>query len=277
VSSYKTIRVEHERALSWIVLDRPEQANALSAELLDEFADALGNLQSEGGPVIAIRGNGKGFCSGIDLSGYGGSDKGPADPVEDRSRLQANVDRWLLMWDHPKPIIAAVHGYCMATAAQMCVFADITIVADDAKIGEPKIPIGGGFIAPTWVSLVGPKRAKEFAFVPGNWIDGPTAVEWGWANHCVPAKQLVPAVRSLAERIALTPPEVLRLKKLSINRAAEAAGFRQGLAGIADIDALLHLSPGVLALRARMKERGIKAVIEEFKVAPTVPFGPSGE
>jgi enoyl-CoA hydratase len=277
VTGYKTIRIEHERALSWIVLDRPDQANALSPELLDEFADALGMLRSEGGPVIAIRGNGKGFCSGIDLGGYGGGDKGPADPVEDLSRLQANVDRWLLMWDHPKPVIAAVHGYCLAAAAQMCVFADITIVADDAKIGEPKIPIGGGFIAPTWVSLVGTKRAKEFAFVPGNWIDGPTAVEWGWANHCVSAKQLVPAVRSLAERIALTPPEVLRLKKLSINRAAEAAGFRQGLAGIADIDALLHLSPGVLALRARMKERGVKAVIEEFKVAPTTPFGALGE
>jgi enoyl-CoA hydratase len=81
----------------------------------------------------------------------------------------------------------------------------------------------------------------------------------------------------LAERIALTPPEVLRLKKLSINRAAEAAGFRGALAGIADIDALLHLSPGVLALRARMKERGVKAMIEEFKVKPTNPFGPAEE
>jgi enoyl-CoA hydratase len=277
VPDYKTIRIEHESVLSWIVLDRPEQANALSPELLDEFADALVNLRNEGGAVIAVRGNGKGFCSGIDLGGYGGDDKGPANPVEDRSRLQANVDRWLMMWDHPKPIIAAVHGYCMAAAAQMCVFADITIVADDAKIGEPKIPIGGGFIAPTWVSLVGAKRAKEFAFVPGNWIDGPTAVEWGWANHCVPALQLIPAVRSLAERIALTPSEVLRLKKLSINRAAEAAGFRDALAGIADIDALLHLSPDVLALRARMKERGIKAMIEEFKVKPTIPFGTSEE
>jgi enoyl-CoA hydratase len=275
VTNYNTIRLEHEQAVSWIVLDRPEQANALSAELLDELADALRSLRSEGGPVIAIRGSGKGFSSGMDLGSYGTSDQGPADPVSDRSRLQANVDRWFLMWDHPKPVIAAVHGYCMAAAAQMCVFADITIVADDARIGEPKIPIGGGFIAPSWVSLVGAKRAKEFAFVPGNWIDGPTAVEWGWANHCVPAEQLVPAVRSLAQRIALTPPEVLRLKKLSINRAAEAAGFRQALAGIAEIDALLHLSPAVLELRARMKERGIKAVIEEFKVAPTTPLNPS--
>lgn len=272
MTQYETIRIEHEPALSWIVLDRPEAANALSPQLLDEFADALETLRTEGGPVIAIRGEGRGFCSGIDLGGYGGGDAGPADPMSDRARLEANVARWLLMWDHPKPVIAAVHGYCMAAAAQMCVFADITIVADNVRIGEPTIPIGGGFIAPTWVSLVGHKRAKEFAFVPGNSIDGPTAVEWGWANHCVPADTLIPAVRSLAERIALTPPEVLRLKKLSINRAAEAAGFRQALSGIAEIDALLHLSPAVLEIRARMKEKGLKAIIQEYKVAPTSPL-----
>ena len=269
---YSTIRLEHEAALSWIVLDRPEAANALSPLLLDEFADALQRLKTEGGPVIAIRGEGKGFCAGMDLGNYGTSDTGPADPMADAARLRANVERWLLMWDHPKPVIAAVHGFCLAAAAQMCVFTDITVVADDVRIGEPTIPIGGGFIAPTWVSLVGPKRAKEFAFVPGNWIDGPTAVSWGWANHCVPAGDLIPAVRSLAERIALTPPEVLRLKKLSINRATEAAGFRQALSGIAEIDALLHLAPAVLELRQQMKEQGLKPVIAQFKVAPTSPL-----
>lgn len=269
--TYENIRIEHAGALSWIILNRPERANALSPALLDEFADALERLKTEGGPVIGLRGEGKGFCAGIDLSAYGSGD-GPADPMADRERLQGNVERWLAMWDHPKPVIAAVHGFCMATAAQMCVFTDITVVADDVRIGEPTVPIGGGFIAPAWVSLVGAKRAKEFAFVPGNWIDGPTAVEWGWANHCVPAAQLLDAVASLAERIALTPPDVLRLKKLSINRAAEAAGFRQALSGIAEIDALLHLSPAVLEIRARMAERGLKAVIAEYKVPPTTPL-----
>jgi enoyl-CoA hydratase len=269
--TYENIRIEHAGALSWIILNRPERANALSPALLDEFADALERLKTEGGPVIGLRGEGKGFCAGIDLSAYGNGD-GPADPMADRERLQGNVERWLAMWDHPKPVIAAVHGFCMATAAQMCVFTDITVVADDVRIGEPTVPIGGGFIAPAWVSLVGAKRAKEFAFVPGNWIDGPTAVEWGWANHCVPAAQLLDAVASLAERIALTPPDVLRLKKLSINRAAEAAGFRQALSGIAEIDALLHLSPAVLEIRARMAERGLKAVIAEYKVPPTTPL-----
>jgi enoyl-CoA hydratase/carnithine racemase len=271
--SYECIRLTHDGPLSWIVLNRPEQANALSPQLLDEFGDALHRLKTEGGAVIGVRGEGRGFCSGMDLASYGAADQGPPDPMADRARLEANIARWLLIWDHPKPVIAAVHGYCIAAAAQMCVFADITVVADDAQIGEPTIPIGGGFIAPTWVSLVGAKRAKEFAFLPGNTIDGPTAVKWGWANHCVPASRLIEAVRSLAERIAKVPPEVLRLKKLSINRAAEAGGFRQALSGIAEIDALLHLAPAVLEIRARMKAEGIKAVIKQFKVAPSSVLG----
>lgn len=269
---YEAIRLEHEASISWIVLNRPDAANALSPQLLEEFSHALERLKGEGGPVIGIRAEGRGFCAGMDLGNYGAGDTGPPDVISDRERLERNVQRWLAMWDHPKPVIAAVHGYCLGVAAQMCVFADITIVADDVRVGEPTIPIGGGYVAPTWVGLVGAKRAKEFAFVPGNWIDGPTAVEWGWANHCVPLADLVPAVRSLAERIALVPPEVLRIKKASINRAAEAAGFRQSLSGIAEMDTLLHVAPSVLAVRARMKEKGLKAVIQEFKVPPTTPL-----
>ncbi|WP_242127965.1 enoyl-CoA hydratase-related protein [Sphingobium sp. Sx8-8] len=272
LADYQTIKLEHEAAVSWIVLNRPDAANALSPQMLDEFSHALERLKTEGAPAIAIRAEGRGFCSGMDLGNYGSNDSGPPDIMSDRERLHRNVERWLAMWDHPKPVIAAVHGYCLGVAAQMCVFTDITVVADDARIGEPAVPIGGGYIAPAWVHLVGAKRAKEFAFVPGNWIDGPTAVEWGWANHCVPLDQLIPAVRGLAERIALVPSEVLRIKKLSINRAAEAGGFRQALSGIAEMDSLLHLAPAVLEVRARMKEHGLKAVIQHYKVPPTTPL-----
>jgi enoyl-CoA hydratase len=272
LTNYRTIEIQHEATVSWIVLNRPDAANALSPELLNEFSDALERLKTEGAPVVALRGEGRGFCAGMDLGNYGAADTGPPDVAADRARLHRNVERWLAIWDHPKPVIAAVHGYCLGVAAQLCVFADITVVADDVRIGEPSVPIGGGYVAPTWVSLVGHKRAKELAFVPGNSIDGPTAVEWGWANHCVPAADLIPAVRGLAERIALTPAEVLRLKKLSINRAAEAGGFRQALSGIAEIDSLLHVAPAVLAVRAQMKARGLKAVIQDFRVAPTTPL-----
>jgi enoyl-CoA hydratase len=271
VDDYRTIRLEHRGPLTWLVLDRPDKANALSAELLDEFSDALERLVDEGGPVIGVRGEGRGFSAGYDL-GQVGAVAAQHDPVADRARLQRNLDRYLAMWDHPKPIIAAVHGYCVAGATQMCVFADITVVADDARIGEPGLPIGGGYVAPTWAPLVGPKRAKELAFVPGNSIDGPTAVQWGWANHSVPEDELVPAVESLAARIATTPPDVLRIKKLSINRAMEAMGVRQATAAVAEMDALLHGSPAVVELREWIAQVGLRSALEAYRVPRTTPL-----
>lgn len=265
--SYEHIRLEHEDDLTWIVLDRPDRANALSNELLDEFSDALDSLKTEGGPVLAIRGEGKGFSAGYDIGQVGVPRE--ADPVGDRTRLQRNLDRFLAIWDHPKPVIAAVHGYCIAGATQMCVYTDITIVADDARIGEPTIPIGGGYIAPLWAPLVGPKRAKELSFVPGNTIDAETAVRWGWANHAVPAGELLDRVRGLAARIALTPPDVLQVKKLSVNRAMEAMGVRQAAGAVAEMDALLHTSPSVLAVRERIGSEGLKEVIAGYRVPST--------
>lgn len=268
---YRNIRIEDRGALTWLVLARPDKANALSNELLEEFSDALQRLVHTGGRVIAIRGEGKGFSAGYDLDQVGKLGAS-VDPVADRERLNRNVNRFLAMWDHPKPIIAAVHGYCIAGATQMCVFADITIVANDARIGEPTVPIGGGFIAPLWMPLVGPKRAKELAFLPGNSIDGPTAVEWGWANHSVPEDQLIPAVEDLAARIAKIAPEVLRIKKLSINRAAEAMGFRNAASGVAEMDALLHLSPPVVELKQWIAKVGLKEAIAAYRVAPSTPL-----
>ncbi len=268
---YRNIRIEHVGPLTWLILNRPDKANALSNELLDEFSDALKRLQTEGGAVIAIRGEGKGFSSGYDLDQVGKLG-GSVDPVADRERLRRNLERYLAMWDHPKPIIAAVHGYCMAGATQMCVYADITVVANDARIAEPTLPIGGGYIAPVWTPLVGPKRAKELAFIPGNSIDGPTAVEWGWANHSVPQEELVRAVEFLAHRIAKTPPAVLRIKKLSINRAAEACGFRDASNAVAEMDALLHLTPSVLELRKWVAEVGLKEAIAAYRSPPSTPL-----
>jgi enoyl-CoA hydratase len=266
-AGYENIRIEHEGPLTWIVLNRPDRANALSTAMLDEFTHALEDLKTNGGPIIGIRGEGKGFCSGYDLGQVGVPRA--ADPVADRARLRRNLDRFLAIWDHPKPVIAAVHGYCIAGGSQMCVFTDITIVAEDAKIGEPTVPIGGGYIAPLWATLVGPKRAKEMAFVPGNSIDGRTAVEWGWANHAVPADRLLDTVREMATSMALIPPDVLAIKKFSINRAMDAMGVRQAASSVSEMDALLHLAPSVLEIRQRIADEGLKPVIESYRVPST--------
>ncbi|WP_397585773.1 enoyl-CoA hydratase/isomerase family protein [Sphingorhabdus sp.] len=254
------LRIESGTWIDWIIFDRPDAANAFSATLLNAFSDALTTLAETGAPVIGIRGEGKGFSSGADLSEYA-----IGTPVEDVARLRRNLDSWQAMWRHPKPVIVAIHGFCLGIAAQMPCFADMTIVAEDARIGEPGIPLGGGYIAPAWVSQVGAKRAKELAFLPGNYVDGKTAVEWGWANAAVPADRLIECVEALAERMAKIPLPVLTMKKRSINRAMEAGGFLTAVNAVSESDAILHFEPSVLELRERLAKEGLRETLAQFR------------
>lgn len=255
------IRLERGKDLDWIVFDRPDAANAFNRALLARFSAVLEQCAIDGAPVVAIRGEGRGFSAGMDLGEYNA--KGSS--TDDVLRLSSYVDRWKAIQAHPKPVIVAVHGYCVGVAAQLASFADILVVTEDAKISEPAIPIGGGFVAPAWVNQVGGRRAKEFAFLPGNAIDGATAVAWGWANAAVPAANLVVCVEALASRMALVPPGVLAVKKRSINRAMQAAGFDAAMNAVAESDAILHLDPNVQAIRSSLRSDGLKATISRFK------------
>lgn len=255
------LRIESGADIDWIVLDRPDASNAFSKALLDAFTESLERLAGEGAPVIGIRGEGKGFSAGVDLGEYTGA----GTPVEDVARLRRNLERWIAMWRHPKPIIVAIHGFCLGIAAQMPCFADLTIVAEDARIGEPGLPIGGGYIAPAWVAQVGAKRAKELAFLPGNHVDGRTAEAWGWANAAVPADQLISCVEALAARMAKIPAPVLAMKKQSINRAMEAGGFLTAVNAVAESDAILHFEPAVLELRERLANDGLGETLSRFR------------
>ncbi|ABD24965.1 Enoyl-CoA hydratase/isomerase [Novosphingobium aromaticivorans DSM 12444] len=254
------VRLEEGDAIDWIVFDRPQAANSFSATLLEQFSALVKDRQANGAPVLGIRGSGRGFSSGMDLGEYNAT----SGPTSDVLRLSSYVERWLDLWRHPKPVIVAVHGYCIGVAAQLASFADILVVAEDAMISEPTIPIGGGFIAPTWVSHVGSRHAKEFAFLPGNRIDGRMAAAWGWANCAVPASEVIACCESLAQRMKLMPPAVLAMKKRSINRAMEAAGFHAAASAIAESDALLHLEPEVTAIRNRLRTEDLKAVVGSY-------------
>ena len=175
------------------------------------------------------------------------------------------LGRFMKFWDCPKPVIAAVHGYCLAGATQLCVFCDITVVASDARIGMPRIPVGGGYITPVWTPLVGPKRAKQLAFDSTSEISGEVASQWGFANYAVPADQLFDDVRNLALRISRTPPEILHMKKVSINRAADVQGWRTIAPMGAETDALLHYSNAVAELFQLVRDNGLKNAISIFE------------
>ena len=258
------VRTEVSDKIGSLVLNRPEKLNAFSADLLLQFTDALNTLAADPAvSVIVLRGEGRAFSVGYDVAGDGSTDRVRA--LDDWLALRGKIDRWMDVWRCPKPVIAAVHGYCLAGATQLCIFCDITVVAENAKVGWPSIPVGGGLISPMWSFLVGPKRAKQMSFVAGSQMSGTTASEWGWANYAVPEEELWANVSSLAKEISKVPLEILRMKKHAINRVAEIQGFRSAMSMGAETDALLHFSPAVTELSDLIRTQGLKGAIKEFQ------------
>ncbi|WP_157399729.1 enoyl-CoA hydratase-related protein [Ramlibacter pinisoli] len=251
-------------AVVW--LNRPERLNAISRLMLDEIASTLRALaQDDATRVIVLAGRGVSFSSGFDVERGGAGFGWAPDPVSDAIDLERRLGRFLEVWDSPKPVVAAVHGHCLAAATILCTLADVTIVASDARIGYSTMPLGGGFIEPLWVHLVGPKRAKQMALIPGHTISGATAVDWGWANFAVEPDRLFGEALEVATRMARMPPDVARLRKQAINRMVELAGLREGALMGAQTDALLHRSPAVQRLRAAIDEHGLKEAIRRFQ------------
>jgi enoyl-CoA hydratase len=265
---FEHLLLERDEALVWMTLNRPNELNAINRPLLGEIFDAFDWLADDkDSRVIIIRGAGRCFSSGYDVSGKAPGEYATEEPgiIEDFVRLRRNIERNLAIWDFPKPVIAAVHGYCLGAVLQLVSVCDITVVADDAKIGFPSMPMGGGYISPFWVQLVGIKRAKQMSFEPDSRISGKMASEWGWANYSVPEAELMDTVRAHALRIAKVPAEVLLMKKMSLNRVADIAGFRTSAVLGAETNAILHTVPSVLALRDTVQQHGLKEAIRRFK------------
>ena len=266
MSQYTELEVSRKGRVAWITFNRPHRLNAFSDTLLRELDQALEAERDSDSRVLVLRGAGRAFSAGFDVSSDAEEIAPGFDAVELRDRQAEHAERWLRIWDHPKPVIAAVHGYCMAGATQMCVFCDLTVVAEDAVIAaSPALPLGGGFISPMWSYLVGPKRAKQMSFVAGERISGATAVDWGWANYAVPADELTESVAELAARIAMTPSSMLRMKKLSNNRAMELQGFRTMALMGAETNTVVHETEAVRGFQGMIREHGLKEAIRRFE------------
>lgn len=267
MKNHSNIMLEQNGHIAWITLNRPERLNAMNDDLLTELSDVLDILAASDNRVVVIKGAGRSFSAGYDIAadsdeiGYT-AERGP---VEDRDHLLSNIDLWTKIWRHPQPVIAAVHGFCVAGATQLVSMCDITIVADDATImASPALPLGGGYLSPLWSHLVGPKRAKLMSFDAGRRISGKTAADWGWAAESVPAEELENHVRETARSIARTPAGLLKLKKEAINRTAELQGLLTYARMGAETDALLHLTPEVVQMQNLIKTRGLKEAIRLF-------------
>lgn len=246
-----------------LVLNRPEKLNAFNLDMLDAFSRAIDEIADDDSVrCVVLRGAGRAFSVGYDVQRAGASHPGA---FQDWRRLRRNLERWLAVWDLDKPVIAAVHGYCMGGASMLCVVADLTYVAEDATIAWPTVPLGGGLLGPVSMWLTGMKRARELSYVAGSSMTGTEATDLGWANRAVPADELLTSVRATARDIARMPASLLRLKKLALNRVMEIQGFRSAFLFGAEWDAIAHTTPENEAMSNRIREDGLKEAIAWFQ------------
>jgi enoyl-CoA hydratase len=256
-----------------LVLNRPEKLNAMNLELLDDFSSAVRDIAEDTSTrCVIVRGEGRAFSVGYDVQRHtkDSEEERPHDPFGDWARLRRNLERWLEVWDLEKPVIAAVHGYCAGGASMLCVCTDITLVATDAIIAWPSLPLGGGLLSPVSLWLIGSKRARELSYVVGSQMTGVEAAELGWANHAIPPDNLLEAARVLAREIVRTPASVLRLKKLALNRVMELQGFRTAFLFGAEWDAIAHTVPEHDAMTRRISEVGLAQAITWFREGGTL-------
>jgi enoyl-CoA hydratase len=270
--------VEYTDTVAHLTFNRPEKRNAFNGTLLKAFEAAIDEVADRRDiRVVVLRGAGGAFSSGADVAPAPSAPKPPTaegeapkperrfDILDDRRGIEKNLKRWMALRDLPQPVIAAVEGPCYGIATQLCIMCDITIAADNATIGWPGLPLGGGFISPMWTWLVGPSRAKYMSFRPGSTLSGKEAAEWGWATLSLPPDQFDAELTRIVTEISRVPGEVLALKKASVNRQMDVMGFAAGVKMGVEYDAILHESEVVKGMRRMIREKGLRGAMDSFR------------
>jgi enoyl-CoA hydratase len=305
VDQLETLTYEVTGRIARITLNRPERGNGITLEMPAELADCVerANLDPEV-HVIALSGNGTGFCGGYDLvasaerqmegmSAPGreaeeadidsGSPLDPLviarnhdpegtwDPVVDYQMMSRNLRGFMSLFHSDKPTVCKVHGYCVAGGTDMALCSDLLVAEDRAKIGYPPARVWGVPTSALWAFRVGPARAKRL-LLTGDSIDGTTAAEWGLAAEAAPADQLDARFEELLERIARIPVNQLVMHKLLVNQALYAQGLEATQKLGVFFDGIARHTEEGFDFQRRAAEAGFKEAVRERDE----PFGDHG-
>ena len=292
-----TVTYEATDRIARITLDRPERGNGITLEMPRELAACVerANLDPKV-HVIALAGNGSGFCGGYDLvasaegrEGFGDDARAQAspvdpavvaanhdpdgtwDPVVDFQMMSRNVRGFMSLFHSEKPVVCKVHGYCVAGGTDMALCSDLLVVEDRAKIGYPPARVWGVPTTALWAYRIGPARAKRM-LLTGDSIDGETAVEWGLASESAPAAELDERFEALLGRVARIPVNQLVMHKLLVNQALYAQGLHATQALGTFLDGIARHTPEGFEWARRAAEAGFKQAVRERDE----PFGDFG-
>ncbi|HJR19016.1 MAG TPA: enoyl-CoA hydratase/isomerase family protein [Actinomycetota bacterium] len=246
-----------------VTLNRPERRNALNAAMLQAIFEALDSLSVDGeARCVLLRGEGKHFCAGADFSDV-------AEGAATGARYGAGFEQMLrAIEDHPLPVVAAVQGAALGAGCQLLAATDLSIAADDARIGIPSARLGILLDlekVQRMVQVVGPAHTREL-LLSGRELDGKEAASWGLVTRTVPSKSVDQAARALAEEVAANAPLSVRGSKAAIRAVMRHAALdRDAHAGAFGP----HDEAALRALTSSDVAEGLKAMNErrppEFK------------
>ena len=239
MTDFKHILVDVPRpGVSRITLNRPESRNALNNTLRGELYGQLeANDQDADIRVTIIRGAGKAFCAGYDLKANNRADQPFHTAGGDGNWARHVVDGFFRVWDLAKPVIAQVHGYCLAGGTELATSCDLVYVAEDAAIGYPVVRSMSPPDNQFFPHLLGLRNAMEM-MLTGNAISGIEAAEQGFANRAYSVDTLEAEVLEIAERIAKVPSDLQQMNKRAVHRQMELMGVRAAIRSGTEIQAL---------------------------------------
>lgn len=293
-----TLTYEVTGRIARITLDRPERGNGITFEMPRELAACVERANLDPAVhVIALAGNGKGFCGGYDLvaSAEGNMDMAddgvwpagspmdpvvqaenhrpdqPWDPMVDFAMMSRNVRGFMSLFHSEKPVVCKVHGFCVAGGTDMALCSDLLVIAEDAKIGYPPARVWGVPTTALWAYRIGLEKAKRLLFT-GDSLSGREAHAWGLAIECAPVEVLDERFEILLGRIARMPINQLIMHKLMLNQMVHAQGLHASqLMGTVFDGVARHTVEGY-EFAAKAVQDGFKAAVAERDD----PFGDHG-
>jgi enoyl-CoA hydratase len=278
METLETLTYEVTGRIARITLNRPERGNGITLAMPRELAASVERANLDPAVhVIALAGNGTGFCGGYDLVHSAEAvlpnhdPTVPWDPMVDWQMMSRNVRGFMSLFGSDKPVVCKVHGFCVAGGTDMALCSDLLVIAADAKIGYPPARVWGSPTTALWAHRLGAQRAKRLLFT-GDSLSGAEAVEWGLAIEAPAPEELDERFESLLARIARLPVNQLIMMKLLVNQTLYAQGLHATQLIGTVFDGITRHTPEGYAFQARAAEAGFRQAVRERDE----PFGDAG-
>ncbi len=202
-----------------ISLDRPAVLNAYNVQMRDDFSEALYAVADDPDVrVLLVTGEGRGFCAGADLTEFGSA---PSQVIARQVRWERDV--WGQMIGLSKPIVAAVHGYCIGSGLEIALLCDVRIAADDTVFAMPEVRLGmipAACGTQTLPRNAGRARALDL-LLTGRRFTAQEAYSMGLVTRLSPPELLVYDARQTAERLADASPGLIALLKRALREGGD--------------------------------------------------------